>query len=517
MDLRYVIASDPNLPAPLPPGPDTVYATGTNGAVRLSWTASTGATSYNVKRSGTSGTGYTTIATGTALNYIDTAVTNGATYYYVVSAQTASGESINSPEVRATPDSNSLIANLRFDEGSGTTASDSTGHGWNGALVNGAGWSAGKINNALSLTGTSSQYVSLPTGILKGVTDCTISAWVKLTTVSTWARVFDFGTGTSNYMFLTPQNGSNSKVRFAITSSGNGNEQKIDGTSGIPAGVWTHVAVTISGSTGTLYVNGTVSGTNNAMTLNPASLGNSNQNYIGKSQWADPYLNGAIDEFCIYSRALSATEIAAIALPPAAPTGLTASGSNAQVALSWTASLGATSYSVKRSGATIASTATTSYTDTGLAAGATYYYVVSALNGAGESANSAQANATTYTAVEAWRQAYFGTTANTGNAADTADPDGDGMTNAQEFIAGTKPNDRSSVLKISQTQASGNDMVVSFPTAVGKTYRVDRSDTLQSNSWTAVQSGIAGTGAVVQVTDTNGALQQKRFYRIVVQ
>ena len=55
-----------------PPGPDTVYATGTNGAVRLSWTASTGATSYNVKRSGTSGTGYTTIATGTALSYVDT-------------------------------------------------------------------------------------------------------------------------------------------------------------------------------------------------------------------------------------------------------------------------------------------------------------------------------------------------------------------------------------------------------------------------------------------------------------
>jgi hypothetical protein len=47
------------------------------------------------------------------------------------------------------------------------------------------------------------------------------------------------------------------------------------------------------------------------MTLRPSSLGNTVNNYIGKSQYPDPYLNGLIDEFRIYSVALSAPELAA--------------------------------------------------------------------------------------------------------------------------------------------------------------------------------------------------------------
>jgi fibronectin type 3 domain-containing protein len=86
--------------------------------------------------------------------------------------------------------------------------------------------------------------------------------------------------------------------------------------------------------------------------------------------------------------------------PPAAPTGLTATPGNAQVALTWTASAGATSYKVKRatvSGgpyAVVASPVSNSYTNTGLTNGTTYYYVVSAVNGGGESPNSAQVSAT---------------------------------------------------------------------------------------------------------------------------
>lgn len=85
---------------------------------------------------------------------------------------------------------------------------------------------------------------------------------------------------------------------------------------------------------------------------------------------------------------------------PAVPTGLSATAGNAQVSLSWTASLGATSYNVKRSTvsggsyATIASgTLNTTYTDSSVSNGTTYYYVVSAVNTAGQSANSAQVSA----------------------------------------------------------------------------------------------------------------------------
>src|SRR5208337_1158694 len=86
--------------------------------------------------------------------------------------------------------------------------------------------------------------------------------------------------------------------------------------------------------------------------------------------------------------------------PPAAPTGLTASAGNAQVSLTWNASTGATSYHVKRSTTSggpytqIGAPTATNYTDTGLTNGTPYYYVVSAVNSAGESANSSQASAT---------------------------------------------------------------------------------------------------------------------------
>ena len=85
---------------------------------------------------------------------------------------------------------------------------------------------------------------------------------------------------------------------------------------------------------------------------------------------------------------------------PATPTGLQATAGNAQVSLTWNASTGATSYNVKRSTTTggpytkISSPTTASYTDTGLTNGTPYYYVVTALNSAGESAASSQATAT---------------------------------------------------------------------------------------------------------------------------
>src|SRR5580704_14959350 len=95
----------------------------------------------------------------------------------------------------------------------------------------------------------------------------------------------------------------------------------------------------------------------------------------------------------------SATPIAPVA-PPAAPTGLQATAGNAQVSLTWTSSAGATSYHVKRSTTSggpytqVAAPPATSDVDTGLNNGTTYYYVVSALNSAGESANSSPASAT---------------------------------------------------------------------------------------------------------------------------
>ena len=168
---------------------------------------------------------------------------------------------------------------------------------------------AGKFGRALQLGGGSpAQYVALPAGIVTGLTDFTIATWVNPAAIATWARVFDIGTGENVNMFLTLSAGST--PRFAITTSGNGSEQRLNAPSPLPVSQWTHLAVTLSGTTGTLYVNGVAVATNTSMTLNPSGLGTTTQNYIGKSQYpADPYLNGTVDEFQIYSRALTAAEV----------------------------------------------------------------------------------------------------------------------------------------------------------------------------------------------------------------
>lgn len=178
------------------------------------------------------------------------------------------------------------------------------------------------FGNAVQLNGPEpNQYVELPDGIVNGRTDFTIAAWVNRATTGgqTWARVFDFGTGTNTNMFLTV-NAGGAGLRFAITTGGGGAEQRITAAPQLPTG-WQHVAVTLSGTTGTLYLNGVPVGTNDNMTLNPSSLGNTTNNWIGRSQYPDPMLNGTVDEFQIYDRALSEAEVQSLLGSPGGSTG----------------------------------------------------------------------------------------------------------------------------------------------------------------------------------------------------
>jgi len=94
-------------PAPAPvaatvSAPSGITAKPGKGQVVLSWGASAGASSYNVKRSGTSGGPYALIVSTGSTSYTDEGLANG-TYYYVVSSVGASGESTNSVEVTGTP------------------------------------------------------------------------------------------------------------------------------------------------------------------------------------------------------------------------------------------------------------------------------------------------------------------------------------------------------------------------------------------------------------------------------
>ncbi|WP_372663714.1 LamG-like jellyroll fold domain-containing protein [Cohnella sp.] len=286
------------------------------------------------------------------------------------------------------------IAELPFNETSGTTATDVSGNGWNGTLTGSATWVTGNSGNAVDLNGTNG-YVALPAGVVSGADTTTIAAWVNLDTVSNWSRIFDIGSGTSKYMFLTPKSGATGNIRFEIKNGSAVNS--VDATAAFAAGGWHHVAVTLDGATGTIYVDGQKVGSG-GVNIRPSQLGVTTQNWIGRSQWSvDPYLDGRVDEFRIYNRALSAEEVSLVMNgdEPTIPTGLSAEKlSNSAIKLNWMPSLNAASYNVKRatvSGGpytTIASVANPAYTDEGLTPDTTYYYVVSAVSPGHESANS---------------------------------------------------------------------------------------------------------------------------------
>lgn len=353
---------------------------------------------YTVKRATSPSGPFTVIGNTTTARYTDSLLTNGTTYYYTIVAVDGSTEYPESAPVAATPKLGQW-SYWKFNDSTGTKAFDSWG-ARHGTLTGGTSVVTGLQDKAVQLNG-SNGYVALPAGVMSSVNDFTIAGWVKLNAASTWARIFDFGTSTTNYMFLSPVSGTNT-VRYAIRVNG-GTEQQINSASPLPAGEWHHVAVTLSGVVGTLYIDGVSVGTHTNMSNKPSALGNTSQNYIGKSQFsADPYLNAIVDEFRIYNRALNATEVKNVYTqyaPPLAPTNLVVTTSNSLPALSWTTSASATSYNVKRANSlagpytTIGTASTASYTDSSAAGCATYFYTVSAGNSNGESANSSIATA----------------------------------------------------------------------------------------------------------------------------
>jgi alpha-glucuronidase len=498
--------------------PTGVAALPGDGSITLNWTASSTASGYYVKRATTSGGPYTTLGIVASPHFLDTGVTNGTTYYYVVSAMNTYGESANSSS-QASAAPSEVKVRYAFEG----NAQDSGGGGFDGTAT-ALTYVTGRIGaQAAQFNGTSSS-VSIPKSITD---DFTIAMWVKTTDTGGsaggqwWSGKglvdgeiggggADFGTSIVNGKFVLGIGATSGDT--TVASSVNVND-----------GAWHHIAATRDNTSGAMavYVDGVLRGSGTGPTGSrswPTSL------RIGSLLNGSNFLNGALDDVRLYSRILSASEIQTLAAGQlATPQNVTATPGNAKVTLSWNAVSGADDYTIQRaasSGGPFTDLATgvtpTTYQDAGLADGTTWYYTIAANGLPGLGTASAPVSATTYTTVENWRFANFGTIANSGNAADSADPDGDGLTNTQEFTSGTNPNSAASALKIAQVQTSGSNLVVSFPTVSGKTYRVERSDTLQSGSWSTVQDNIAGTDAILQITDPGAAAQSKRFYRVVV-
>jgi len=226
----------------------------------------------------------------------------------------------------------SLILHYEF-EGTTTVVPDSASRGKTGTLNDAAAWTAdGRIGRGVDLTGglPAARYVSLPDGVLSGVDDFTIAVWVKARTVSNWARVYDIGNGPLNaggtsWMFLTLHGfvGTAPVTDTGIHASsfgGTDNEIIAASTTQFPTGVWKHLAVTGSGGDRTLYVDGFpvthVTSTKQVLPRDMEPIGRAS--WLGRSRFeslGDAGLDGTLDDFRIYDRALSPSEVSDLAWP----------------------------------------------------------------------------------------------------------------------------------------------------------------------------------------------------------
>jgi len=191
----------------------------------------------------------------------------------------------------------------------GYFAADASGNSMTAYIYGGAVPAAGKNSNSIRLDGVD-DYVKVPNGSIERLSEFTISTWVYADTIATQARIFDFGSSTSAYMFLSTSNGTG-KMGFELKNP-NGATQTIVSSTALPIKTWSFVTVTLGANKVCIYLNGVLVGTGLSFTNRPYDLGATTTNYIGKSQWAaDPFFKGNIDDFRFYNYAMTNDQVKA--------------------------------------------------------------------------------------------------------------------------------------------------------------------------------------------------------------
>jgi len=217
---------------------------------------------------------------------------------------------------------NHLIHRYSFD-GDGSRVVDSFGSAdgelMGGALLDGAGH--------VTLDGAD-DYVNLPNGLLSGLTDATLVAWLSWNGGRVcWQRAFDFGSSdagedavgnATSSLFATPlrcgaaADGGRALGPATALETSEGIVASVDSDNAFPVLNVAMLAVVVDTRARELrlYAAGELLGTGRAASL---SLLSDVNDWLGRSQWVqDPFLRGTYDEFRIYDVALSNAEIAAL-------------------------------------------------------------------------------------------------------------------------------------------------------------------------------------------------------------
>ena len=379
----------------VPPTPAGLTAIAGNGVVVLNWPASSGATSYTVSRSTTSGSGYTAIATNVIgpivgsdvpdATYTDNSVANGTTYYYVVAAANMNGSGTNSVEAAATPSASTPTAP------SAPTGLTVTPGDLRATLT----WNASPGAATYTIRRTVLTYgavVTQPDGTMP-------------------TNVVNGFVTTTNYT----DTGLANNYTYAYTvSAANANGQSADSAPVIatPSAILPAPPTGVSASVTSNQVNlswNPVSGAADYIISRATALSGPYTTLDSDPTALSIYSDAGLSYNTTYYYETASANLAgisayssplAVTTPPAPPAPVTAVPGNAQIFVDWGDSVGATNYVLQRSTTsggpytTIISTNVSSYLNTGLVNGTTYYYVVYAVGPNGQSPLSAQTSAT---------------------------------------------------------------------------------------------------------------------------
>ena len=358
--------------APLaPPG---LTATPGNGAVVLNWSIPLPTVTYNIKRSTNAGASYVTIASNVSvLPYLDGGLANGTTYYYAISAVDDGGESPNSVPTIAEPCGGWPLGWTDQDIGSVGIVGGASPCS-NSFIMQGGGADIWNAADAFNFASTS----------VSG-DGCIVARVTAVDNTDQWAKggVMFRGSSDPGSMFadlvVSPENGVNLQWRTV-----NGGGCDFTGIGTLFTSVWVRLA-----RQGTNF---TASYSTDGVSWSPIGS-------VSMTMPTNALAGLAVTAHNNSALCLAAFEDVAVAAPPV-PSNLKATPGNTSVFLNWSPSPTAAAYSVKRSAishgaySVVGRTAGTSFAETNLVNGVTWYYVVSATNGVGESANSNEVAAT---------------------------------------------------------------------------------------------------------------------------
>lgn len=419
--------------------PSGLAAASTPGSVALTWTAVSGATSYKVYRSTTSGSYGAALASGVGTNsYTDSTASNGTQYYYVVRAFNGA-DSADSNEVTTLPMASFAIAStnspssssvqvtwtgptgaatydVRYGTATGSYTTTVTGvtspYTITGLSANTNYYIVIRANNAIGAgtSVTSSESIQktatgAPTGLAAVASPGSVAlTWTAVSGVTDYkiyrgttagsTTLLASGNVPNSYTDSTVANGTT--YYYAVVANNGSDSAKSSEVSIQPISTFTFSSLVATSSTSATLTWTAATGA----TTYDVQYGLTSGSYIGTiSNVTSPYTNNTLSpNTTYYARIVARNAVGAgtavnssersVTTSPSAPTGLAATVTTSQVALSWTGSAGATAYKIYRGTSTgsytlLASPAGTgtTYTDSTAVNGTTYFYAVTATNG----------------------------------------------------------------------------------------------------------------------------------------